>query len=87
MYRRYILHGYGHVPVCMAKTQYSLSHDPERKGRPAGFVVPVTDVRLQAGAGFLTVLTGTLSTVPGLPTRPCFHDIDVLDDGTIIGLS
>ncbi|EQC32578.1 formate-tetrahydrofolate ligase [Saprolegnia diclina VS20] len=83
----YASKGFGDLPICMAKTQYSLSHDPALKGRPVDFIVPITDVRLFAGAGFLTVLTGDVATMPGLATRPSFHDIDVLPDGTITGLS
>ncbi|OQS06091.1 c-1-tetrahydrofolate synthase, cytoplasmic [Thraustotheca clavata] len=85
--QRYTAHGFDNLPICIAKTQYSISHDPTLKGRPMNFTVPVKDIRLYAGAGFLTVLTGEMSTMPGLSTRPGFHDIDVLDDGTITGLS
>ena len=61
--------GYGRLPICMAKTHLSLSHDPKLKGRPAGFVVPVRDIRASVGAGFLYPLLGTMSTMPGLPTH------------------
>ena len=69
--------GFGHLPICIAKTHLSLSHDPTRKGRPSGFVVPVRDVRASVGAGFIYPLVGAISTMPGLPTRPCFVDIDI----------
>ncbi|HEX5824991.1 MAG TPA: formate--tetrahydrofolate ligase, partial [Candidatus Limnocylindrales bacterium] len=62
--------GYGHLPICMAKTQYSLSHDASLKGRPTGFRVPIREVRLSAGAGFITPLCGEMRTMPGLPSRP-----------------
>lgn len=78
--------GYGNLPVCMAKTQYSLSHDPKRLGRPAGFRLPVCDVRLAAGAGFVLVLTDGISLMPGLPRDPAARRIDVDPDGRIVGL-
>uniref|UniRef100_A0A7M4G1Q4 C-1-tetrahydrofolate synthase, cytoplasmic n=1 Tax=Crocodylus porosus TaxID=8502 RepID=A0A7M4G1Q4_CROPO len=73
----YTKQGFGNLPICMAKTHLSLSHDPERKGVPKGFVLPIRDVRASVGAGFLYPLIGTMSTMPGLPTRPCFYDIDL----------
>jgi len=80
--------GYGAFPICMAKTQYSFSHDPELKGAPSGFTVPIKDVRVSAGAGFVFPLLGTISTMPGLPTRPAYYAIDVdCDTGIIQGLS
>ena len=80
--------GLGRLPVCMAKTQYSFSADAAAKGAPSGFVLPIREVRPSAGAGFLVVLVGEMPTIPGLPTRPCFFDID-LDptDGRVVGLS
>uniref|UniRef100_A0A3P8TIP4 formate--tetrahydrofolate ligase n=1 Tax=Amphiprion percula TaxID=161767 RepID=A0A3P8TIP4_AMPPE len=69
--------GYGSLPICMAKTHLSLSHMPEKKGAPTGFVLPIRDVRASVGAGFIYPLVGTMSTMPGLPTRPCFYDIDL----------
>ncbi|XP_069014299.1 monofunctional C1-tetrahydrofolate synthase, mitochondrial [Embiotoca jacksoni] len=69
--------GYGSLPICMAKTHLSLSHMPDRKGTPTGFVLPIRDVRASIGAGFIYPLVGTMSTMPGLPTRPCFYDIDL----------
>uniref|UniRef100_A0A665WWR6 formate--tetrahydrofolate ligase n=1 Tax=Echeneis naucrates TaxID=173247 RepID=A0A665WWR6_ECHNA len=79
--------GYGLLPICMAKTHLSLSHMPDKKGAPTGFVLPIRDVRASIGAGFIYPLVGTMSTMPGLPTRPCFYDID-LDPvtGEITGL-
>jgi len=79
--------GYARLPICMSKTHLSLSHDPKVQGAPSGFVLPVRDVRLSVGAGFVIPAIGTISTMPGLPTRPCFYDIDVDDDGRIVGLS
>jgi formyltetrahydrofolate synthetase len=80
--------GFGNLPICMAKTHLSVSHDPSLKGAPTGFIVPVRDVRASVGAGFLYPLLGTISTMPGLPTRPAYYDID-LDPATgrVIGLS
>jgi len=78
--------GYGHLPVCMAKTQYSLSHDANLKNRPTGFTLPIRDVRLSAGAGFITPLIGEMRTMPGLPSIPGGENIDIDADGNIIGL-
>ncbi|XP_034555337.1 monofunctional C1-tetrahydrofolate synthase, mitochondrial isoform X1 [Notolabrus celidotus] len=69
--------GYISLPICMAKTHLSLSHMPDKKGVPTGFVLPIRDVRASIGAGFIYPLVGTMSTMPGLPTRPCFYDIDL----------
>ncbi|XP_069708220.1 monofunctional C1-tetrahydrofolate synthase, mitochondrial [Phaenicophaeus curvirostris] len=74
---RYTRQGFGKLPICMAKTHLSLSHQPERKGVPTGFILPISDVRASIGAGFIYPLVGTMSTMPGLPTRPCFYDIDL----------
>ncbi|MFZ0665437.1 MAG: formate--tetrahydrofolate ligase [Acidimicrobiales bacterium] len=79
--------GFGGFPVCMAKTHLSLSHDPSALGAPSGFVLPVTEVRLAAGAGYVTVLTGAISTMPGLPSKAKFREIDLLGDGTVVGLT
>lgn len=78
--------GYGHLPICMAKTQYSLSHDAALKGRPTGFTVPIREVRLSAGAGFITPICGEMRTMPGLPSRPGGEKIDIDADGNIVGL-
>ena len=74
------------LPVCIAKTQYSLSDDPAKLGRPTGFDITVRDVRLSNGAGFVVVLTGDIMTMPGLPKKPAANSIDVDADGTITGL-
>jgi formate--tetrahydrofolate ligase len=80
--------GLSNLPVCMAKTQYSFSSDAAKKGAPQGFTLPVRDVRASAGAGFVYPLVGSMVTMPGLPTRPCFYDIDLdADTGRVIGLS
>lgn len=78
--------GYGDLPICVAKTQYSLSDDPALMNRPTGFSITVADVTLSAGAGFLVVHTGDILTMPGLPRRPAALDIDITDDGEIRGL-
>ena len=78
--------GYGHFPVCMAKTQYSLSDDQTKLGRPEGFTMNIREVYVSAGAGFVVALTGTIMTMPGLPKRPAAERIDVTDEGKIIGL-
>ncbi|XP_041929310.1 C-1-tetrahydrofolate synthase, cytoplasmic [Alosa sapidissima] len=74
---RYTRQGFANLPICMAKTHLSLSHEPEKKGVPRGFVLPIRDIRASVGAGFLFPLVGTMPTMPGLPTRPCFYDIDL----------
>uniref|UniRef100_A0A7C4KIH5 Formate--tetrahydrofolate ligase n=1 Tax=Anaerolinea thermolimosa TaxID=229919 RepID=A0A7C4KIH5_9CHLR len=80
--------GFDRLPICMAKTHLSLSHDANLKGVPRGFRLPVREIRASVGAGFLYPLVGTMSTMPGLPTRPAFFDIDLdLNTGQIIGLS
>ncbi len=85
-FRRLEEEGYGHLPVCMAKTQLSLSTDPGLKGRPRGFNVPVRDVKVSAGAGFVVVSTGDIMTMPGLPKTPSAESIDIDDQGQITGL-
>jgi methylenetetrahydrofolate dehydrogenase (NADP+) / methenyltetrahydrofolate cyclohydrolase / formyltetrahydrofolate synthetase len=80
--------GFDKLPICMAKTHLSVSHDPELKGAPTGFIVPVREIRASVGAGFLYPLLGTMSTMPGLSARPAFFDIDLdPETGAIIGLS
>jgi formyltetrahydrofolate synthetase len=74
------LSGYAGLPICMAKTQYSLSHDPNVRGVPGPFVLPIREIRASVGAGFLYPLVGAMSTIPGLPTRPAFFDVDVDPD-------
>jgi formate--tetrahydrofolate ligase len=78
--------GYREVPVCMAKTQYSLSDDPTKLGRPENFRITVRNVRISAGAGFVVALTGDIMTMPGLPKRPAAEMIDVDESGRISGL-
>ena len=78
--------GYGHMPVCMAKTQYSLSDDQTKLGRPTDFTVNVREVYISAGAGFVVVITGSIMTMPGLPKKPAAYGIDVNEDGVITGL-
>jgi formyltetrahydrofolate synthetase len=79
--------GFDKIPLCMAKTHLSLSHDPNLKGVPKGFRVPINDVRASVGAGFLIPLVGEMRTMPGLPTRPVFYDVDLdLETGRVLGL-
>src|SRR5580693_3700679 len=85
---RYTRQGFDRLPICMAKTHLSLSHDPNLKGAPTGFIVPVRDVRASVGAGFLYPLLGTMATMPGLSTRPGYYEMDIdPETGRIIGLS
>jgi formyltetrahydrofolate synthetase len=79
--------GFGKLPICMAKTQYSLSHDPELKGAPKGWRLPIRELRLAAGAGFVYPLCGDITTMPGLPSKPAFMNIDIDEQGNIQGLS
>jgi methylenetetrahydrofolate dehydrogenase (NADP+)/methenyltetrahydrofolate cyclohydrolase/formyltetrahydrofolate synthetase len=79
--------GFDKLPLCMAKTHLSLTHDPSVKGRPTGYVFPVRDIRASVGAGFLYPLCGAMRTMPGLPTRPVFYDVDLdLETGRVVGL-
>lgn len=83
----YTRNGFDKLPICMAKTHLSLSHDPTLKGRPTGWRLPVRDIRASVGAGFLYPLCGKMSTMPGLPTRPVFYDVDLdLNTGKVLGL-
>ena len=80
--------GLSHLPLCMAKTHLSFSHDPKLKGAPRGWTLPIRDVRASVGAGFIFPLCGTMSTMPGLPTRPAFTEIDIdPETGEVVGLS
>ncbi len=78
--------GYGHYPVCVAKTQYSFSTDPKLRGAPHGHVVNIREVRLAAGAEFVVMICGDIMTMPGLPKAPAATSIDVDDSGKIVGL-
>ena len=78
--------GLGYLPICMAKTHLSISHDPALKGRPTGYTLPVREVRASVGAGFLVPLLGEIRTMPGLGTRPAFMKVDIDEDGKIVGL-
>jgi formyltetrahydrofolate synthetase len=79
--------GFDKLPLCMAKTHLSLSHDPNLKGVPKGFVIPIRDIRASVGAGFLYPLVGEMRTMPGLPARPVFYDVDLdLETGRVVGL-
>jgi formate--tetrahydrofolate ligase len=79
--------GFGHLPICIAKTQYSLSDDPKRMGAPTGWTLHVSDIALSAGAGFLVVISGAMMLMPGLPKASRALDIDVDEDGEIVGMS
>ena len=79
--------GFNKLPLCMAKTHLSLSHDPSLKGVPKGYKIPIRDIRASVGAGFLYPLLGEMRTMPGLPTRPVFYDVDLdLETGRVLGL-
>ena len=78
--------GYGNLPICIAKTQYSFSTNPSLRGAPNGFTVPVREVRLSAGAGFIVVVTGQIMTMPGLPKVPSANSIMLDEKGLIQGL-
>ncbi|MBA2690530.1 MAG: formate--tetrahydrofolate ligase, partial [Burkholderiales bacterium] len=78
--------GYGHYPICVAKTQYSFSTDPQLRGAPSGHVITIREVRLQAGAEFIVMVCGDIMTMPGLPKVPSANSIDVTDEGKILGL-
>jgi len=78
--------GFGHLPICMAKTHLSLSHDPAIKGRPEHFKIPIRDIRASVGAGFLYPLLGTMMTMPGLPSVPAAMKVDIDKDGNTVGL-
>ena len=84
---RYEALGYGRLPICMAKTPLSISHDAKWKGVPVGYRLPIREVRASVGAGFIYPLCGAVRTMPGLPARPAFMDIDLDDDGRVTGLS
>jgi formate--tetrahydrofolate ligase len=78
--------GFGHFPICVAKTQYSFSTDPNLKGAPSGHILPVREVRLSAGAGFMVVVCGEIMTMPGLPRVPAANNIRINEQGEIDGL-
>ena len=84
--RRFEKKGFGHVPVCIAKTQYSLSDDAELLGRPKDFTLIVTDASISSGAGFVVIYCGDIMTMPGLPKSPAAERIDITEDGEITGL-
>jgi len=82
----YTKQGYGNLPICVAKTQYSFSHDAKLKGAPTGYIIPVREVRMSAGAGFVTAILGDMQTMPGLGTRPGFWEVNLDDEGQVHGL-
>ncbi len=82
----YTKQGYDKLPICMAKTHLSLSHDPALKGAPKGFTLPIRDIRASVGAGFLYALCGTMKTMPGLPSVPAFFNVDIDEEGKVRGL-
>ena len=85
--RRFEAQGWGGLPICMAKTHLSTSHDPARRGSPSDYAFPIADIRASVGAGFLYALAGRIETLPGLPTRPRAMDMDVSPEGEVVGLS
>ena len=78
--------GWGDLPICMAKTHLSISHDQSLRNRPQGYTFPVNDLRASVGAGFLYALAGRIETLPGLPTRPRALDMDVSPEGEVLGI-
>ena len=84
--RQYTQLGYDKLPICVAKTQYSLSDNASLKGRPSGFRITVREVRAYTGAGFLCPIAGEIMTMPGLPSNAAYHQIDLDDNGDIVGL-
>jgi methylenetetrahydrofolate dehydrogenase (NADP+)/methenyltetrahydrofolate cyclohydrolase/formyltetrahydrofolate synthetase/formate--tetrahydrofolate ligase len=78
--------GFGYLPICMAKTHLSMSHDPTVKGAPKGFIMPVREVRASVGAGFIYPVTGTMRTMPGLGTKPAYMNVDIDEKGEVVGL-
>jgi methylenetetrahydrofolate dehydrogenase (NADP+)/methenyltetrahydrofolate cyclohydrolase/formyltetrahydrofolate synthetase len=85
--KQYTRLGFDKLPMCMAKTHLSLTHDPALKGVPKGWRLPIRDLRASVGAGFIYPLCGKMSTMPGLPTRPAFYDVDLdLATGRVVGL-
>jgi formyltetrahydrofolate synthetase len=82
----YTKQGYDKLPICMAKTHLSLSHDPTLKGAPKGFTLPIRDIRASVGAGFLYALCGEMKTMPGLPSVPAFFNVDIDEEGKVVGL-
>ncbi|MCY4366707.1 MAG: formate--tetrahydrofolate ligase [Chloroflexi bacterium] len=84
--RRFEAQGWGNLPICMAKTHLSTSHDPTLRGSPSGYAFPIADIRASVGAGFLYALAGRIETLPGLPTRPLAMEMDVNADGEVVGL-
>jgi len=84
--RSYTDRGYGDLPICMAKTQYSLSHDPSLKNRPEGYIFTVRSLKVSVGAGFLIPLAGDILMMPGLPAHPALKDIELTDEGEVVGL-
>ena len=85
---KYTKLGLANLPICMSKTQYSFSHDPTLRNAPTGFTVPIKDIYVSAGAGFLVASLGDISFMPGLPTKPAYYKIDVdVATGRVLGLS
>ena len=78
--------GYGNLAVCMAKTQYSFSHEMKELGAPSGFTLPIRELRLNAGAGFIVAVCGTMMTMPGLPRIPAAENMDMDEDGNLLGM-
>jgi len=78
--------GYGNLAVCMAKTQYSFSHEMKELGAPSGFTLPIRELRLNAGAGFIVAICGTMMTMPGLPRIPAGENMDMDEDGNLLGM-
>ena len=84
--KSYEANGFGNLPICMAKTHLSLSHDAALKGVPTGFTLPIREVRASVGAGFIYPLCGEMKTMPGLPATPAYMNVDIDEDGRVVGL-
>ena len=85
--KSYEANGFGNLPICMAKTHLSLSHDPKRKGAPTGFTFPIREVRASVGAGFIYPLAGEMRTMPGLSSHPAAEQVDIdFETGRVVGL-
>ena len=84
--RSYEANGFGKLPICVAKTHLSISHDPKLSGAPSGYIFPIREVRASVGAGFIYHIAGDMRTMPGLPAHPAAENVDLDEDGEVVGL-